>query len=430
MNRLSASSRSPQDDQPMNVLLFSSEYGTQMKGGLGTHVMELARGLSRADVHVTVLVYTMEAARIIADGAVTAHFVPVSATHFNSRHASMSDEVVAVNDALMAYARTLFAQDEHLPDLIHCHDWYFFPAARTLAQELGVPVVATVHMLHEPVVRFWGVPLDPEIARREQAMCLGADAVITVSHSMRELIQATHATPGERLYVVYNGLDPQPFLKGSWKPAQVATLRRSVAGPDERVILFAGRLDRQKGISALFAAAARVLAAVPNVRYLVVGAAHTRHDAQMQQVLVEEYKALDVKVKLLGAVTRKQLSLLYQLADIALVPSLYEPFGYAAVEPMAAGVPVIATDVGGLAEIVEHNRTGLLVPVHTDSAGLRSVDIELFAAAQIRLLSDPALAQQLGQAGRERALQMFGLDHMVAATMQVYRQSLISYRAR
>jgi alpha-maltose-1-phosphate synthase len=413
----------------MRVLHFSSEYGSQMKGGLGTHVVALAQAASAAGAEVTVLVYTLEPARVVADGAIGVHFVPVEATRFNARRASMEDEVLAVNAALVGYGRRLFSRPAGAPQIIHCHDWYFFPAAKTLGREYGVPVVATVHMLHDPVVRFWGVPLDPEITRRERAMCQEADSVITVSESMRDLVRRTHATPGERLHVVYNGFDARLFQANARPPAQMAALRRSVAEAGDRIVLFAGRLDPQKGISALFASAARVCSVLPGVRYLIVGATHTRKDAQMMRELTAEHRALEGRVKLLGAVPRKQLALLYSLADVAVVPSLYEPFGYAAVEPMAAGVPVIATDVGGLSEIIDDGSTGLLVPVHTGADGLRRVDIESLAAAQLRLLGDVALAEKLRRAARARVLERFTSERMSAATLEVYRRTRAASRA-
>jgi alpha-maltose-1-phosphate synthase len=408
----------------MKVLLLASEYGPQVKGGLGTHIMALAQGMARAGLRVTVLVYTMERARTIVDGSLTVYFVPVSASRFNTRHGSMRDEVLAVNEALTGHAQTLFSNAGERPDLVHCHDWYFFPTAQDLGRELGVPVIATAHMLQDPMVRFWGGQPDPEVSRREQSMCRGADAVIAVSHSMRELIQNTHGTPGERLHVVHNGFDAAPFLASAWKPAQVAALRQSVASPGEQIVLFASRLDPQKGIAAFYQSAARVVTAMPNIRYLIAGGADTRHDGQMMQQLAADHRALERRVKLLGPVERKQLALLYQIADLAIVPSLYESFGYAAVEAMAAGVPVVATHVGGLAEIIEHNRTGLLVPVHVDAGGLRHVDVDQLVEAQLTVLGNPELARQLGQAGRERAVQTFNVDRMVAATMQVYRQCL------
>src|SRR5262249_32857074 len=109
--------------------------------------------------------------------------------------------------------------------------------------------------------------------------------------------------------------------------------------------------------------------------------------------------------------------------------SVYEPFGYAAVEAMAAGVPVIASRAGGLAEIIQDGVNGLLVPVHVSDDGLHRVDVGELAAAQIRLLRDPALAQRISRAGRQNVANTFNVEAMTAATIRVYKQTIARFRA-
>ncbi|NPC87285.1 glycosyltransferase family 4 protein, partial [Pyxidicoccus fallax] len=153
--------------------------------------------------------------------------------------------------------------------------------------------------------------------------------------------------------------------------------------------LYTGRLHPQKGITAIFAAAERVLARRPDTRFLLAGGTDSRESTQMVHDLSRRYAHLLPRVKLLGKLPRQQLGLLHRISDVALVPSLYEPFGYTAIEAMSSGLPLVATRAGGPEEIVAHGETGLLVPVHPTSQGeLREVDVEAFAAAQLSLLED------------------------------------------
>jgi glycosyltransferase involved in cell wall biosynthesis len=207
-------------------------------------------------------------------------------------------------------------------------------------------------------------------------------------------------------------------------------LRQTVAPNQDKIILFAGRLTPQKGITALFKAAEIVIREYPHVRYLLVGEPDYPAAVDMLDSLKQKHRRVMEKTKLLGKLPREQVALLYQIADLAVVPSVYEPFGYAATEAMAAGVPIVATRVGGLAEIIEDARSGLLVPVFEQETGLHEVDVEALALAQLRVLRDEALAQRLSAAGQERVRTKFSLERMVSGTLTVYRQALAQHQEK
>jgi len=129
-------------------------------------------------------------------------------------------------------------------------------------------------------------------------------------------------------------------------------------------------------------------------------------------------------MKLLGQLPRKQLAALYQVADLTLVPSIYEPFGYAAIEAMAAGVPVVATRIGGLAEIIEDGVTGLLVPIEQHPAGPYKIDIQSLVEAQLSLLTDEARAREIGKAARQSVTNRFTRETMIESTLGIYRKTV------
>ena len=415
----------PTEKHPLKVLLLSFEYTPAVNGGAGTQVYELANGLGAAGCEVTVLTYTAHTTTVQKEGRVTVHHIaPSVASYATAAQQSIVHGMMAFSDDLVAYARRLLATTAQRPDIINYHAWYTFSAARQLAQEFNIPIVGTIHGLAEPVNSWYGQVSDPEMVQQEQALFAEAEVLITVSQSMRAIIQATHNVPASRIHVVYNGLAPHRFRPPATRPPDLVKLRHLVAPPEAMVVLFAGRLNSHKGITELFAAAAEVVAAAPDMYYLIAGEADSRAFASSMSELLDRHPVLRSRLKLLGKVPREQLAKLYQIADLAVVPSIYEAFGYVAIEAMVAGLPVVASAVGGLAEIMTHEVTGLLVPVHQSPAGIHHVDVPALAAAQLRLARDRALARQLGLAGQQHVLATFTLDHMVKATLQVYRHTI------
>jgi alpha-maltose-1-phosphate synthase len=118
---------------------------------------------------------------------------------------------------------------------------------------------------------------------------------------------------------------------------------------------------------------------------------------------------------------------LYQVADLVLIPSIYENSPYAGFEAMAAGRPIVATAVGGLAEIIQDNVTGLLVPVHRRNEGSHTVDVGRLITAQLEMLNERKHAERMGKNGQQRLIKEFSLEKMVSSTLNVYRQVVRGY---
>ncbi|WP_437729973.1 glycosyltransferase family 4 protein [Sorangium sp. So ce1335] len=407
----------------LRVLLVAMEYTPKVSGGVGTYVFELANGLARAGCAVTVLAYTPGEAAVLHQPNLEVHLIAPRKETFNSASgASLVQGILTFNDDLVRYAK------QHLgawrPDIVHFHQWHTRDAGRRIAEELGVPVVGTSHHLSEPTERWWGQAPDPEIVEQEKRFYDGSTHVITVSESMRSLICETYGLPAHKIDMIHCALNLDPFFTPAYPESTFAELRRTVAEPDEAVVLYTGRIHPQKGIPAIFAAAERVLAERSRVVYLLAGGTDSRESTRMIQELSARYASLGSRIKVLGKLPRKQLRFLHRIADMALVPSLYEPFGFTAIEAMASGVPVIAARSGGLAEIVQDGESGLLVPVRQTASDVREVDVERLAAAQLTLLADPALARRLGREGQRRVAELFQLPRMIQGNLQVFWQLL------
>jgi glycosyltransferase involved in cell wall biosynthesis len=412
----------------LRVLIVAMEYTPNVSGGVGTYVFELARGLARSPCAVTVLAYSPGEATVLHQQNLEVHLIPPRRETFASASgASLVRGIVTFNDDLVQYA------EQHLaawnPDIVHFHQWHARAAACRIAQARGVPVLGTSHHLTEPTERWWGQAPDPEIIEQEKRFYDGSTHIITVSESMRSLIHQAYGLPRDRIDMIYCGMDLAPFLTSYYPGAAFHELRRAVAEPDEDIVLYTGRIHPQKGISAIYAAAERVLAERPRVVFLLAGGTDSRQSSQMIQDLTVRYTALGARIKLLGKLPRKQLRYLHRIADLALVTSIYEPFGFTAIETMASGVPVIVSAVGGLAEIVQDGESGLHVPVRDAAHGEREVDAEALAAAQLALLADKPRARTLGHEGQRRVAETFQISRMIEGNLLSYRRLLAQHSA-
>jgi starch synthase len=409
---------------PLRVLIFSLEYGPKLSGGVGTHVAELSAWLARDGCRVTIVAYTRDESSVFEDGGVEVHLVAASrSSSTNAAHRSMAEGILSINRDLISYSRQLFAGGARLPDVIHYHNWISFPAARQCATDFALPLVGTVHFLSEPIERWWGQTPDPEMVRQEAAQLQVPHTIITVSESMRQIIQSAHAVAGDRLHVIHNGMDAASFMTPRLSAGARKALRQTVASEGERILIYAGRLNPMKGVVPLLLSAARVTEQRQDVKYLLVGESDSRDYAQVIESVFRRHPELRSRVSIIGRVPRQQLALLYQVADIALVPSVYEPCAYSAIEAMSAGLPVIASNAGGLGEIVLHEKTGLLVAMRRHEAGTHEVDTDELCAAQLALLANPRLATEYGLAGYERVLREYNSEKMARSTLQVYRRA-------
>ena len=177
----------------------------------------------------------------------------------------------------------------------------------------------------------------------------------------------------------------------------------------EKIIGVVGRLRSEKGHEFLFRAMAGVLQSFPSVRLLIVG------DGPDKEKLKDIAVGLDIDKVIVwaGAKTQEETFSLYGIMDVVVVPSQFEGFGLTAAEAMAAGVPVVATDVGGLRDVVDRNSTGFLVP-YDDARRLRE--------AILRLLRDDTLAQKMGTEGEKKVARLFSLSTFEASMSAVYHQ--------
>jgi D-inositol-3-phosphate glycosyltransferase len=273
-------------------------------------------------------------------------------------------------------------------DVIHANYWLSGLSGHTLKHELDVPLVSTFHTF----ARVKALGGDPESEFREQAETdvIGCSDVICVSctEEERQFIELYGNPPGTT-EIVAPGVEHAFFAPGDKRGA-----RKALELGDGPVLLFVGRIQPLKGADV----AVRSLAELnrPDATLLIVGGASgTEGETEIAHVhaLMQELK-VENQVRFVAPQAHHILSTYYRAADVVLVPSRSESFGLVALEAAACGTPVVANAVGGLLTIVEHGRTGFLVPDRQP---------EIFARHIANILDDPALSARMSHDAAERA---------------------------
>jgi starch synthase len=277
----------------------------------------------------------------------------------------------------------------------------------------GVPHVVTTHSL-EPLRPWKAEQLGGGYALSswcERTAVTDADAVIAVSEQMRrDVLDCYPEVVAERVHVIHNGIDADEY-----RPVRDdALLRRHGVDPDRPYALFVGRITRQKGVAQLLHAALSIDGAYQLV--MCAGAPDTPEIAREVDDLRQRVEAERGRlVWIAEMVPRAEVIKLYSGAAVFICPSVYEPFGLVNLEAMACETAVVATNVGGIPEIVVEGATGFLVGP-TDAAEL--------ADRVNKLLRDPELAARMGRAGRRRVLDRFSWKVIAERTVALY-QALI-----
>lgn len=402
--------------------MLSLEYSPEISGGVGTHVQELTTGLARSGVFVTVLSGTIGKHEVREEENKSVHLVPPDIGGGARR--SIVQGIMQYNQTLTRYARQTVLAAGAVPDLIHCHNWISYPAAAEIARLIGVPVVVTVHYVSKNVEQWWGQAADPEILEQEEQMFRGGGHFIAVSRSIRSLMREAYSVPEDDVQVIYNAIDSMPFLKPVSSDGTRERLRKALAPGNHKIVLYTGRFHPMKGIPALLESASLVLKREPNVRYVLAGEPDSQQFALEFRSLLGKYPVLREKMTVLGKLSRKRVIALYSVADLAILPSVFDPCPYAAIEAMVAGIPLVGSDGGGLGELIEHEVTGLTVPVRSQNSGLRGVNAMELAEATLRLLRDESLARSCGEKARKKALNTLSMSGMVDATRDIYEHVL------
>ena len=369
----------------MRVLILSWEYPPLIEGGLARHVRKLAENLSRQGVEVHVLTRGHEESPAEEElRGVLVHRVreperPRELGEFVTWVEHMNADMLAAGVEL---------GDRYDFDVVHGHDWLVAVAGDHLARRFRCPLAVTIHATEYGRHQGW-VETHPQshIHGVERWMANRADRVITCSAYMREHVADIYGLEEDRITVIPNGIDPSDLVTVE----DLDELRRRFAAPDERLVLLVGRLVYEKGFQLALEALPGLVERVGNVRFIVAGSG--THEEELRAQATE--LGLDDHGTFLGWIGDDMLHSLYRIADLTVVPSIYEPFGLVALEAMASGCPCLVADTGGLREVVPNDEVGLR---------FRSRDPESLGRMAERLLTDRQLRDRLTAEASEHVL--------------------------
>lgn len=339
----------------MRILVLAWEYPPYLVGGLGMHVAGLIPALGelraqhgslRVDVLTTRYAGGAPIERI--NDCITIHRLETEL--FDA--SNMYNTVIDNNHYFVDYANQLAVDDPF--DLVHVHDWLTGVAGVRLKYEHKIPLLVTIHATERG--RHQGYVTSGNSGRidaLEAQLSHEAWRVIVCSHFMTTELHTFFGTPYDKMLVIPNGIDQDNLY--ICPPEKQEVIRRQYAPNGECLLFFVGRIAHEKGLHVLLRAMPGILQHYPNTRLLVAG----RNSRHLSPLAVE--LGVADSVNFLDYITNQQRDWLYQIVDAAIFPSLYEPFGIVALEAMALDCNVIASDVGGLGEVIKHEINGLTV---------------------------------------------------------------------
>jgi glycosyltransferase involved in cell wall biosynthesis len=387
----------------MKILVLAWEFPPRIVGGIARHVSELYPELVKLghDIHLLTIEFGQAPAYEVVAG-IRIHRVPVAASH-NFWH-----WVGNMNESMGRHGGKLLLEDGPF-DIIHAHDWLVGDAAIALKHIFKVPLVATIHAteygrhngLHTDIHRY--------ISNKEELLAYNAWRIIVCTNYMRlEVERALHA-PWNKIDVVYNGIYPEK--KHRHPDFDFWEFRRRFANDREKIVYYVGRMTYEKGVSVLLNAAPKVIRALNgSVKFVIIGGGnidHLKHQAWNTGIWDKCYFT--------GFMSDHDLDKFQTVADCAVFPSLYEPFGIVALESFAAKVPVVVSDTGGLPEVVRHTKTGIV----TQAGNADSV-----AWGILEVLKNPDYAKWLVDNAYEDLDRRFRWDKLAQQTEAVYGRIL------
>jgi glycogen synthase len=416
----------------MNLLLLTNEYPPHIYGGAGVHVDYLTRAITSLtdnNLNLRVLCFGDQqadsASRLPGDAggvhriAGSEHCLPAGMEH------------PKILDTL--FRNIVMTGSAGQADVVHCHTWYTFLAGCLIRQTLQIPLVLTIHSLepHRP----WKQEqlANGYFASRwlEQTAVQNADGIIAVSQSMKSDVQSLYGADPGKVRVIYNGIDTDQYRKVD----NPQILSAYGIDPHQPYVLFVGRITRQKGIIHLVRALRHLDPGIQVV--LCAGAPDTADIGREMQDRVARTRSATPNpiVWISEMVPRDELIAIYSHAAVFVCPSVYEPFGLINVEAMACGTPVVASAVGGIREVVVHEKTGLLVPF--EPAGASDPEprdparfARVLADAINDLMRSPEKRRAMGRACRQRVEAHFSWHRIARQTVDFYRERVDLHQSK
>lgn len=396
----------------MKVLMLSWEYTPHIVGGLGKHVVEIVPELIADGVEVHLVVPKLGGGDFteplpLPDGSAAQNGSRVYRVEPSGADGDFFTQTWHDNIQAENFCKQLVQQEGDF-DLIHNHDWLSSFAAIGIKYGYRLPLLSTIHATEMGRNRghLYG-GLQRAIHDAEWRLTYESWRIIACSHYMAWEVESYFGVPAEKVDVIPNGVDPRRFdaLNG----IDLSSFRRGFAAPDEPIVYYVGRMVPEKGLSVLVDSMPYVLREWPGVRFVVAGGGGYANELRAKA------NALGVGDNIMfpGRISDEVRDGLFKAANVAVFPSLYEPFGIVALEAMAAGTPVVVSDVGGLSEVVDLHNTG--IKVHPD-------DPQSLAWGILHTLQNPEWSAARASNANQMVRAEYNWGRIADITTQVYRR--------
>jgi glycosyltransferase involved in cell wall biosynthesis len=381
---------------PPNIMFLTWEFPPRVIGGISPHVFYLSKSLAKngAKVYVVTCDFPGAPAHETIDGVEV-----YRVDSYKNPSPDFATWVYLMNLNMQKEAAAIVSRLPEKIDVFHAHDWLVATAGIGLKHVFRKPLLVTMHSTEKM------------IAETEAWLTYEAWKVICCSQYMVSHVKWAFGLPDDKLVMVPNGVNVNVYeeicrqdLKG---------FRTTFALPEEKLVLFVGRLVYEKGAHVLINAIPRILEKA-NAKFVIVGSGYMKE----QLSAIVKSMSLERKVLFTGFLDEESLLKLQCSADVSVVPSLFEPFGIVALEAMAAGSPVVVSDTGGLGEIVEHDVTGVKVYPN---------NVESLAWGVTKVLTDERYRNGLREAALKRVKERYDWDKIAQKTERIYEGVLSAY---
>ncbi|MBX3063135.1 MAG: glycosyltransferase [Anaerolineae bacterium] len=369
--------------------------GGKKTGGMNVYVRELAREFGRRGIYVDIFTRSHREGVSHIDTSLGDH---VRVIHIPAGPDTTldPDEVFNYLPEFVANVLQFARRCDVTYDVIYSHYWLSGWVAHALRAEWNIPVAQMFHTLGLMKDRIANKPAMQPVDQRsfaEADIMTWADRLIAATPAEREQMLWLYRAPRRKIEIVSPGVDLQRF-----SPLPQEDAKRVLGIPKtDRMLLFVGRIERLKGIDTIFESLTLIKrdspALLQHLHLCIIGGDLASEDAEMARLKRRCYElGLSDLVLFLGAKDQDTLNYYYAAAEALIMPSDYESFGMVALEAMASGTPVIASEVGGLAFLVQDDRNGYHVPVRDPQALADKITVILSDPAKRAMLASGALA--------------------------------------
>lgn len=385
----------------MKILVLTWEFPPRIVGGIARHVGELYPELAKLghEIHLITPEFGHAPMYEVVDG-VRVHRVPVAGGN------DFFHWVVNMNESMGHQGGKLMLEEGSF-DLIHAHDWLVADAAIALKHTFKVPLIATIHATE--FGRYNGINTEEQhyINGKEQLLAFNAWQIIVCTDYMRREVERALQSPWDKIDVIYNGIRPEK--KKHQVDFDFWNFRRQFAEDDEKIVYYVGRMSYEKGVSVFLNAAPKVLWEMGGyAKIVIIGGGNTDHLKRQAWDLGIWHKCYFT-----GFMYDEYLDKFQTVADCAVFPSLYEPFGIVALESFAARVPVVVSDTGGFPEVVQHTKTGIVTKTNNPDS---------LAWGILEVLKNPGYKQWLIDNAYEDLERRFNWSKIAKQTEAVYQE--------